>query len=497
LFAARRPALLALALLLAGCTNPKPTAAEPKPAKPFDGVLVRVACPDPTVAELFKRHVTAWSNRTGGKVEVVPREFADLPTADVGVIAPAELARFAEAGELAPVPESILARGGDYRWDNLLKVFREKLLVWDGKAYALPLLAESFVCLYRDHLFADPKHREAFAKQFPGEQLAPPADWEQYAHAAEYFAGALGGPSLTPLPADAHGLDREYYVVASAIARLGMPESELKNVTLDDKLSAELFSFHYDKSDGKPRITTPGFVAALEWLQGVQKYRPAGSAAEPWRAFRDGKAVLALADLREVAACQEPGSPVRDKFGVTGVPGSTVVYSFDGKKGHSTGGPNLVPYLGAGGRFGVVRKSSKAEAAAWDLLAHLSGPVVSQEVLMETAWGGGPFRYAHTDRDNRTTWSGYGLKRVPTQGLIDAIRLWASPGVINPVLRLRTPDEQAHLDAMVEELRPALEKGGDAGAALKAAKAKWQAIDAKVDDAKRRGWYRLSVSLPR
>jgi ABC-type glycerol-3-phosphate transport system substrate-binding protein len=491
------PALFALTLLTAGCTGPKTTAPQAKPAKPFDGTVVRVACPDPIVGQIFERHSVAWSHRTGGKVEVVSREFADEPTADVGVIAPAELARFAEASQLSPVPESIRSRGGEYRWDNLLPIFREKLLVWDGKAYALPLLAESLVCLYRADLFADPKHREAFAKQFPGQELSPPTSWEQYARVAEYFAKALGGPSLTPLPADADGLDREYYVVASGTARVGMPESELKNLTLDDKLTAELFSFHYDLSDGKARVATPGFVAALAWLQGVQKHRPAGQAAEPWRAFRDGKAVLALANLRAVAACQDADSPVRNKLGVAGVPGATVAYTFDGKESPPPGGPNVVPYFGAGGRFGVVRKSSKVEAAAWDLLAQLSNPVVSQEVLMETAWGGGPFRYAHTDRDNRTTWSGYGLDSGPTQGLVDAIRLWASPGIINPVLRLRTPDEQAHRDALVEELRPALEKGGDAKAALAGALAKWQAIDAKVDDAKRRGWYRLSVSLPR
>src|SRR5262245_40370530 len=151
-----------LAAAAFGCRNgppPEPAAAE----KPLAGVELRVACPDERAADVMRRHSGVWASRTGARVSV---GVGPAATADVLVMPPAELGGHAEAGELLPVPESLTARGGEFHWDNLLPVWRDKLLAWGGRHYALPVLAESRLCAYRTDLLDDPKHQAAFAKKY-------------------------------------------------------------------------------------------------------------------------------------------------------------------------------------------------------------------------------------------------------------------------------------------------------------------------------------------
>jgi ABC-type glycerol-3-phosphate transport system substrate-binding protein len=367
-------------------------------------------------------------------------------------------------------------------------MYRDKLLVWDRGPYALPVLAESRVCVYRADLLGD-----------PADAAAPPASWEQFARVAEHFAAKWKAPSLPPLPARPEDLDAEFNTVAAAYARVGVPDEAVGRTGIGGEKAAELFSFHYDLQTLRPRLTSAGFVAALAWMQRVQKCRPPGAADDPSEAFKAGKAVLAVVGLDALARFRSADSAVRraGMVGVTRVPGGEVAYSHDGTKVAPAGGPNAVPYLGAGGYLGVVRKSSAAPAAAWDLLAHVSGPAVSVEVLREPDWGGGPYRYSHTE-NARETWSGaYGLDRAQTDAMLDAVQRWPSPAIANPVVRLRTPDEREHLLALADGVREAVTKGGDPRAALAAVEKKWEAIDAKVDEKTRRGWYRLSLSLDR
>src|SRR5262249_6793269 len=156
-------------------------------------------------------------------------------------------------------------------------------------------LGDALVCFYREDLFQDAGHREAFREKY-GRELGPPSTWEQFADVAEYFHNrkrpGIDRPcvSLPPLPSESDELDTVFYSGAVRLARRAVREDEPKPPP-----AVEVFSFHYDLESGAVRIDTPGFVHALQLLQRLQGFRPAQAIRDPPTAFEKGEAVLCLA----------------------------------------------------------------------------------------------------------------------------------------------------------------------------------------------------------
>src|SRR5436309_203275 len=151
------PALAAA--LLAGCK-----AEGPPPPPPHAGVRLRVSCPDQASADHVAAAARGWKTRQQADVEVVrydPRSGPASAGADVWVLPAAELGRRADAGEVRTVPAEVLDDEA-YAWGGLLPLYRERLLVWDwdrdGRrlAYALPVLGEGPVLVWRTDLMSEP-----------------------------------------------------------------------------------------------------------------------------------------------------------------------------------------------------------------------------------------------------------------------------------------------------------------------------------------------------
>jgi ABC-type glycerol-3-phosphate transport system substrate-binding protein len=153
---------LALVLALAtGCTG-RPAVATT--SKKLEGVTLTVACP-PEAAVLMERHGRLWAVQSGATLQVVtpePGSGLEGTSADVWMIRPAELGRWAAADLLQPVPETITARGQSFLWEDLLRLYRYKLLCWGSTSYAMPLQGDGQLCFYRQDLFQDPEHQKAF-----------------------------------------------------------------------------------------------------------------------------------------------------------------------------------------------------------------------------------------------------------------------------------------------------------------------------------------------
>jgi multiple sugar transport system substrate-binding protein len=463
-------------------------------------VTLRVACPAPPraardeaapaandPAAAVRAYGQAWASRNGAALDVRPYDPRGGPPAeaDVWVLTPAELPRHTAAGRLLPVPATCTARDAPYAWNDLLPLYRENLLAWEHAPWGLPLMGEAPVCCYRADLLDDPGHREAF-RRASGHDLAPPATWEQFAEVAEFFRARLpGGHSLPPLPADDRALDRAFYTVAAAYARkagaAGAP------VNLDED-----FSFHYDLKDGKPRIATPGFVHALKLLRRLRACRPEGTNAEPERAFQQGRAVLCVTDAPWLAAFQKsPG--LRDKVGVTRVPGGECTFSFAGGAKQPAAEPNRVPYLGGAGWLAVVPRGAAHPESAFDLLADLSGPQTGGQMVLAPRWGAGPVR---DEQLRRERWDSFDLDTAETLRLKEVLQeALLHRGLKNPVLCLRTPREAAHREVLVAELRAALEGTKDPSAALEAAARRWEALDREQGLEAHKADYRLSLGL--
>src|SRR5207248_1015928 len=102
------------------------------------------ACPaDGPAAAMLLRSSIAWQGRTGAEVKAVP--FAkdagpqSVRRADLWIIPPVELPRWAVAGELQPLPERFVNQDSSFAWADLLPLYGEDLLLWRGKAWGLPL----------------------------------------------------------------------------------------------------------------------------------------------------------------------------------------------------------------------------------------------------------------------------------------------------------------------------------------------------------------------
>jgi ABC-type glycerol-3-phosphate transport system substrate-binding protein len=484
------------AVALPGCRRSPPTDSD-SPG-PFEGVRIKVFCSSDGSAATVPRAILArygqpWAKHVGATMTVAT-DAQSAEDADIVLIRPAALPSWAAAGKLLAVPQEYLEERAAYSWSGLLPVFREKLLVWNHRPYGLPLLGDAPLCFYRADLFRDMQHMELFKKAHADQQLAPPATWADFANIAGYFFQHRDGkkvtPSLPPLPDDDEELDRLFYAAAAAYARQAVQEGQPKQ-----PLDHELFSFHYDMRTGKQRIDQPGFVHTLKMLQRLQRFRPLvqpGKARSSPEAFRDGQAVLCLADASWIAEFRK--KLPADAIGVCRVPGGDCYFGFADGRPTATPRGNFVPYLGAGGWLGVVPKKAAHPEAAFALLAELSSREIGRRIVFEPAWGGGGYRLEHFD--NASAWYGFGLNAEQTPVLVEALRqTLIHPGLKNPLLRLRIPNERAHLAALIAEVRSALASGSDPAKAMQNVAKRWGKIDRETDAIRRLNDYRLSLSL--
>jgi len=463
----------------AGCGGPAATAPQAAP-RHFEGVTLQVAVPDGEPAKtVVERYGRDWATREGVRLEVTPYEPAAGPDAvegaDLWLIEPASLGRLAAADRLAPLPDEYRRErpgeegGRRYEWGTLLPLYRERLLRWGDRAYALPVLGEAPLCFYRLDLFVDPATQASFRARYQ-RQLSPPATWEEFAGLAEFFNGRPGtSPSLPPLGGDDE-IDRQFHALAASCA---VRAAGGHNLPRDRDARGELFSFHCDFATGEPRVASPGFVYALRLMQRLQACRiPADGKPGP-EAFAAGKAVLCLADASWIRRFQK--GPTKPRFGVCRVPGSQLVFDYATGKPESVAGGNYVPYLGAAGCLGVVPRDAARPEAAFALLAELSGPEKARQIAIEPEWGGGVVR--RDQLSDAGGWSSFGLDQAQTTALTQALQqTLAQPGLANPATRLRLPREAEYRAALLDEVRAVLAGKKDAEAALKSAAERWRAL---------------------
>jgi ABC-type glycerol-3-phosphate transport system substrate-binding protein len=487
-------------MLLQSCKPVLPPAGAPKP---FSGVTLRVAVPEQSaLKELLERHRENWKELSGGSVEIVS---ADAPGADVRIVYAADMPHWAQSGKLAPIPSSLMD-APTFDSGQLLRIYRYRLMEWDRKAYAIPILGDSLALVYRADLLELPQHKKKLEERLR-HPMRPngPATWQEWAVIAEYFSQqpkwtddeaptSVPRPAWPPLPNSAADLDREFHAVAASFVRPGVNQEKLDKLPQGDR-DRVLYNYHFDVATGEPWIRSPGFVAALAFLQKVQKLRAAGESAEPSKALRDGAALFALVSLADIHALQQDPS-LRDHIAVGRVPGSELYFSRESGTERARTDPdgNAIPYIGSGGWLGAIAADAPHAEAAQNLLQFLGGPQTSLEIVLEPRWGGGPTRRSHLDVDNRSGWFGYGLSKDRTNQMLVALEGQCNPPIVNPVYRLRIPEQRAYRDAFVESIRPACLGKTSAESALGQAAEKWKELG-KKDPALQLKEYRLSIGL--
>lgn len=486
-------------LFAAGCAPPSEVHA---PSPRYAGRVLRVSCPiDSALQAILERHGTQWERLSGARIQRVAADSA----VDVVLFRPWEFGRVVP--ELATIDVSALRSTETYEYSLLLRQQVENTLGWGGRIFALPVVGESLVMVFRSDLLSDPKHLEHLPARMRARSSrlgrpVGPATWQEFAAVAEYFArqsdwnpgdrAAVPRPSLPPLPADDDELDREFHALAASFVR-PMTNSE-RAASLSERMRTTFFfNYLFDADTGEPTIEMPGFVAAVQTMQRLQAVRASTTQEKPIEAFRRGQAVLALAALSDVQSLQATDSPVRGRFGVARIPGSEEYFDPDARKlkpAPEVEG-NVVPYLAHGGWLGGIRKDSDQANLALDFLAFLTSPRVSLEIVAEPRWGAGPTRGSHLD--SRSVWYNYDLDSGSTNQLIESLDATYRGSTLNPVYRLRVKDEDPLKRVFCQELRKVLADGSDAREALQRIRTAWEAVI--TDREAFRKEYRESVGL--
>src|SRR5205823_6466395 len=182
---------------------------------------IRLAGAPGPVHRVLESHGKTWARDNGAKISLVPPG----ESADLVVLSPPEMPSWAAADRLLPLPDATVTAA-------FQPLYRSRLVNWDNRTYALPILGDGFVFVFRADLYADAALQAAFKRQ-RGTELTPPATWQDVAVQAAFFAAKRGRPSLPPLPADDPGLDRAFGAIAAPMTVRAATGSS-KNSTDDD-----------------------------------------------------------------------------------------------------------------------------------------------------------------------------------------------------------------------------------------------------------------------
>lgn len=482
--------------LAAGCgCGPRPPD-QPAGKKEHADAVVKVWCGDERLGGVFGPRAKAWAHRHSATVQVVSAE-AD---ADVLLVPPARLGRLDPPATLRPVAPTVTEEGSAFQWGGLLGVYQSRLSHWGVDRYAVPLVGEGYVLVYRADVLNDDGFVAAFREKHTRTPL-PVRTWDDLTDVGRLATARTGKPALAPLPADPTAAVTALGQVAAPFDRLADHGGTTKGGGASDAYFRGL-SFFTDvdvlrnRTSGawEVRLAAPAFAEAFRWFEATAPFRPA-QPGDPTAALIDGSAVAAVVPLGDLTRLPKDAASgaIDAKFGVSAVPGSEAYYDAAGVK-QKANGVNRVPYYAAGGLVGVVRKSAAHPDAGWALLAELGGPGGTAATLDTPAVGGGPVRIEHASNTPRL-WQQYGFDKERTNDLTRAVVEYVAAGTINPATALRTPD----VDAINAVLAGPLAKvaGGQvsADAGHKAAVKGWEELDAKTPREQRVAVRRKSAGM--
>jgi ABC-type glycerol-3-phosphate transport system substrate-binding protein len=249
------------------------------------------------VADLYKKE-------TGTEVKLVELPYAGLydrvsselkagePSFDVAALDAIWLTAFAPG--LAPIDDLFTDDVTSDLFDGLVSEAQV-----DGHFVGMPVWTNSEVLFYRTDLFEDPTNKADFEAKY-GYPLAPPATWEQYKDAAEFFTRDTDGDGKV----DLYGTDVKGAVETEWLATVSQAgvehmvlNAETNEVTIDDE----------------------AHKAALDYYVSLLPYAPSGAAQLDWAGsqnlFYQGQ--LAMMRFWGHAYRQTPDdSPIKDDIGV-------------------------------------------------------------------------------------------------------------------------------------------------------------------------------------
>jgi multiple sugar transport system substrate-binding protein len=459
--------------------------------QPFQGTEIVVSGPAGQI-ECIQNWTADWEERTGATVRVNPIPFSDIDSkvlsatgtgtflADVYYVGSQTAGQLMAAEQVLEVPAEYEDRLG---LEQIPDIYNQFQLSWNNRLYGLPWDGDMLMLNYRADVIGDPQYQQEFQDRY-GHELAPPTNWDEYHHIAEFFTGrdfnndGRPGYGLVELPMRRNHAWNGYLSRAAGYAKHpGDP------------------AFFFDPESMAPRINTPGFVKALEDWKTALQWGPPDMTSYDWAAnaqsFIGGQAVLNIqwGDIGPMSA-DPNASVVADKVGFGRIPGSTEVWNPTTEEWETSEPPNTAPFAGFGGWIYVVPKLTRNAEAAFDLAAHLGSPEVRLKAVTTPGCGANPSSLEQLDP---AIWAEAGLSEESATAYTQAI----SDSLTDPnvVFDLRIPGIQDYKDALEIAVTRALAGEAEPQAALDEAAAEWERITDRLGRDQQGRFYRESLGI--
>jgi multiple sugar transport system substrate-binding protein len=477
-------------LVLSGLMSPGSGFAD---AKDFTGVSIKIGVQNvDAIGSPAKAHADTWETRTGGEAEVLQSDFSQLfvdymaslkaaePVYDVLLFPSSWVADFYPY--LAELPRGL--RDSE-AFDDIHSVYRERLMIWDGKWVAVTVDGDLFSGYYRKDLFEDPLNQIDFRARY-GYELFPPDTWRQYRDIAEFFNGRrLSDGSRV-------------YGTAEAFARNGQ-----QFWTLFSRASA--YTNHmehpgaqfFDPDTMRAQINNPGWLRAVREYKEILAFSPPDACdfgiVEARDAFLSGRSAMALdwGDTAQIAA--DPNhSNVSGKVGYFVLPGTKQVWNSRLWQWDEMDSYYKAPSLAFGGWIAGVPKNSRNPEAAWDYIMWFSNPENSLRDVVTSGTGINPYRFTHFT--NIDAWT-QALSLTAASEYLDVVR--TSLDSQNLALDLRIPGFYRYTEALQEELSGILQDESSAKEAMDRVALAWDRITNDLGRERQLAVYRATMGLPK
>jgi multiple sugar transport system substrate-binding protein len=441
----------------------------------------------PYIASALTQAASVWKEKTCGTVNVVEFPWSELypkiATALSGGEATFDAITFAPAWTpdftpfLAEMPAS-LRQGQD--WQDIHPVYRERLMVWDGKVLSQTMDGDTHTSTYRIDLFEDPKEKEAFKAKY-GYDLAPAKTWKQYLDIAEFFtrpAQNLWGTA----EAFRRGGQQFWFFFSHATAYTNHPDHP--------------GSMFFDPETMNAQINNPG------WVRGLEEYIRASKLAPPNAlnfSFGEVNAAMAGGQVAEsigwgdtgVIAADPKQSKIPGKVGSSVLPSSDEVWNYKTKKWDKFPEPVQTSFMAFGGWQIAVPQASKNQEAAWNFAQLLTSPEVSGKAAVTGGTGVNPYRYSHVR--NLERWKGLFTEREAKEYLGAQL---AALEAKNVALDMRLPGYFSYTEVLEIELSKALAGDVTPQQALDAVAKEWDRLTDEFGRKEQLTAYRASMGLP-
>ena len=441
----------------------------------------------PYIASALQIAAKGWEEKTCGKVNVVEFPWSELypkivtsltsgeDAFDVVAFAPAWAPDFTDY--LTEMPAA-MQTGPD--WEDIAPVYRDALMVWNGKVLSQTMDGDVHTYTYRIDLFEDAANQEAFKAKY-GYDLAPPKTWKAYLDIAEFFQQP----------------DKNLWGTAEAFRRGGQQFWFLfSHVAVYTNHPDNKGSMFFDPDTMDAQVNNPG------WVRGLEEYIRASKLAPPNAlnfSFGEVNAAFAGGQVAEsigwgdtgVIAADPKQSTVSGNVGSANLPGSDEIWNYKTAAWDKFDHVIESPFMAFGGWQAAVPATSQNQEAAWNYIAYLSSPEVSGQAAITGGTGVNPYRISHTT--NLDLWSGLFSEREATEYLGAQ---QASVTAENVALDMRLPGYFSYTEILEIELSKALAGEVTPQQALDTVAAEWNKLTDEFGRDPQLAAYRASMGLP-